>query len=65
MSVQKLLFEMSNPNRLEILQELKERSMKLSDIARSLDNHVSETSRHLQRLRELGLVQKEGEGHTD
>lgn len=45
-----------------ILQKLKGNGLKLSQLARSQDIHVSEASRHLQRLGDVGLVHRDGDG---
>ncbi|KAF5045443.1 hypothetical protein DSECCO2_481130 [anaerobic digester metagenome] len=60
--MQKLLFEMSNEDRMRILRRLEENSLNLSQLADSQDLHVSDAFRHLHRLSDAGLVQKDGEG---
>jgi predicted transcriptional regulator len=57
-----LLFELSSTERLNILLELQGKEHKLSQLSKDLDLTVSETSRHFQRLSEVGLVQKESDG---
>ncbi len=58
----KLLFELSNAERINILLEFQSRRMKLSNISRKLDLTVTETSRHLQRLGDARLVSKGADG---
>jgi len=58
----KLLFELSNEDRLNILLELKEAPMKLSHISKKLDFTVQETSRNLSRLSQACLIAKEVDG---
>ncbi len=60
--LQKLLFEISSSERMTIMYELKNRRQRLSHIAKKLDMHTPEALRHLQRLVEDKLVQKEGDG---
>jgi predicted transcriptional regulator len=55
----KLLFELSSPERLNILLELQNKKEKLSNLSRKLNLTVTETSRHLQRLSEAKLIQKD------
>jgi len=57
-----LLFELANIDRLEILMELHKDAMKLTNIAKKLDLTVQETSRHLQRLCDALLLQKQADG---
>ena len=59
----KLLFEMSSPERISIMLELKKKSLKLSHVSRKMGLTVTESSRHLQRLREAKLIQKDTEGY--
>lgn len=61
-NVSELLFEFSNPSRLDILLLLKDLSVKASQIARAVDQTIQETSRHLQRLTKAQLVVREVEG---
>lgn len=59
----KLLFELSSHERTTIMMELQKKKMKLSQISRKKDLTVTETSRHLQRLGEAKLVQKDTDGY--
>jgi predicted transcriptional regulator len=57
-----LLFELSSSERMNIMQILLQESLKLSHVSQRLGMTVTETSRHLQRLSEVQLVQKEVDG---
>ena len=57
-----LFFELSNEDRLRILLELDGKALKLTHLSRELDLTVQETSRHLSRLSEKRLIQKDVEG---
>jgi predicted transcriptional regulator len=59
----KLLFELSSPERLKLMLELQKNPRKLSQISRKMDLTATEGSRHLQRLRETKLIQKNIEGY--
>ena len=58
----KLMFELSSSERMNLLLKLQKQKMKLSHISEKLDMTVTETSRHLQRLSEAKLIQKEVDG---
>lgn len=58
----KLLFEMASSERMNIMLELKEKDLKLTQLARTLNLTATETSRHLQRLNDAKLIQKTSEG---
>ena len=58
----KLLFELSNENRLSIIVELEKGAMKLTALSRKLEFTVLETSRHLSRLSGASLVMKNVDG---
>ena len=58
----KLLFELSNEDRLRILEVLNESSTKLTPISNKLDLTVQETSRHVARMTKSGLIQKGSDG---
>ena len=60
--LQNILFELSSEERMSLMLELQKHKSKLSPISRKLDLTVAETSRHLQRLSEAGLVQKDVNG---
>jgi predicted transcriptional regulator len=57
-----LLFELSNEDRLNILQVLMTEDMRLSHISKRLDFTVQETSRNITRLSEKELVTREPDG---
>ena len=59
----KLLFEIASPERFKIMFELQKNPLKLSQISRKMDLTATEGSRHLQRLRETKLIQKNVEGY--
>ncbi len=61
-SLTDLLFELSSEERMAILRSLSEEPLKLSHVATKLDITVTETSRHLQRLGDTGLLQKDADG---
>jgi predicted transcriptional regulator len=61
-SLTDLLFELSSEERMAILGRLSEEPLKLSHIGNRLDITVTEASRHLQRLSEAGLIQKDPGG---
>ena len=58
----KLLFELSNEDRMNILTELQSSKLKLSQISKKHKIAVAEASRHLQRLKEDKLIQKNMNG---
>jgi len=58
----KLLFELSNENRLSIIVELEKGATKLTALSRKLEFTVQETSRHLSRLSGASLVMKDVDG---
>jgi predicted transcriptional regulator len=58
-----LLFELSNEDRLNILQELKKNPMKLSRISEKFDFTVPETARNMSRLTEAALILKDSDGY--
>jgi len=57
-----LLFELSSRDRLNILRQLEEEPMVVTKISKKLDLAVQETSRHLSRLRKIGLAERDQEG---
>jgi predicted transcriptional regulator len=59
----KLLFELSNEDRLRILLELKKSPMKLSRVSEKFEFTVPETARNMARLTETGLIAKDTEGN--
>jgi predicted transcriptional regulator len=58
----KLLFELSSSERMNIMLKIQKQRLKLSHISRKLDMTVTEASRHLQRLSEARLIQKDVDG---
>ncbi|MCW4013642.1 MAG: ArsR family transcriptional regulator [Candidatus Bathyarchaeota archaeon] len=57
-----LLFEFSSTERMKIMNCLMQDDLKLSQISKTLDMTVSEASRHLQRLTDLELINKNVDG---
>ncbi len=57
-----LYFELSNEDRLEILRKLERETLNVTGIARELDITTQECSRHLARLSEAMLVERNPEG---
>lgn len=57
-----LMFELANEDRLRILIRLQEKPMRLTRISNKLKLNMQETSRHLSRLSEAGLVSKDTKG---
>ena len=57
-----LLFEVSNEDRLRLLRELRDREMNVTAIARAIEVTTQEVSRHLSRLTEAGLTEKDPDG---
>jgi predicted transcriptional regulator len=58
-----LLFELSNENRYEILVFLRKKAMRISDITREVMLKTPEARRHISRLVEIGLIQRDIEGY--
>ncbi len=58
----KLVFEVSNEDRLTILRKLNEKSMNVTGLAKEMDLTTQESSRHLSRLSDIGLTRKNTEG---
>ena len=57
-----VLFEISNEDRYRILIELTELSRNVTQISKKLDLSLTETSRHLSRLGDIGLTKKSADG---
>jgi predicted transcriptional regulator len=57
-----LLFELSSVERMNMMLALRAEKMKMSHLAQRLDITVTETSRHLQRLSDAGLVARDLDG---
>lgn len=62
MKVFELLFELASSERLRIMLLVDKQELKLSHISKKLDMTVTEASRHLQRLSEARLLEKDVEG---
>ena len=60
--IERLFYELASESRLSILEELKEKNWKMSELARKLDLTTTETFRQLQRLGEASLAKKQPEG---
>ncbi len=61
-SLYDLLFEISSEERTKILLLLQKDHLRLSAIAKKEDSTVTEVSRHLQRLSDTMLIQKDADG---
>ena len=57
-----LFFELSNEDRLRIFLQLEGKALRMTHLSRELNLTVQETSRHLSRLSEKKLIQKDIEG---
>lgn len=60
-----LLFELASSDRLKIMSLVEKQELKLSHISKKLDMTVTEASRHLQRLSEAKLLEKDAEGRYE
>jgi len=58
-----LLFEMSNEYRYNILLLLREKVMRISDLTREIKFTTAEVRRHVTRLAEVGLIQRDIDGY--
>jgi len=58
-----LLFEISNEHRHGVLLLLQKRAMRITDIAKEMDLNNPEIRRHISRLRDVGLIQRDVEGY--
>jgi predicted transcriptional regulator len=58
----KVLFELSNEDRLRILSMLEKKRMRLSTLAQETSLTIQETSRHLERLTHSWLIDKNVDG---
>ena len=56
------LFEVSNEKRYEILIALREKAKRITDIAREMELKTPEARRHVSRMSEVGLIQRNVEG---
>ncbi len=59
----KLLFELSSDERMNIVNKLKKQKLKLSQISRILNIGIPETARHLQRLSQMKLIEKDSDAY--
>jgi predicted transcriptional regulator len=57
-----LLFEFSSAERMNIMQSLLKERLKLSHVSKKLNMTVTEASRHLQRLSDVHLIDKDIDG---
>ena len=57
-----ILFELSNEDRLSIIKLLNRGSLNLTDISKRLDLTTQESSRHLSRLGDVGIIVKGADG---
>lgn len=57
-----LLFEVSNEDRLSILHRLEKKATNVTGLSRELGLTTQESSRHLSRLGDVGLTQKDADG---
>jgi predicted transcriptional regulator len=62
MDPNKLMFELSHPDRVRMLNILEERSMRMTELAKNLEMNTAEVSRHLSRLSENSIVEKMADG---
>jgi predicted transcriptional regulator len=58
-----LLFEISNEDRVKILLQLRTKPLRVSNLSRELGLSIQEISRHVSRLGEAGLAQKNVDGY--
>jgi len=57
-----VLFEVSNEDRYKILLQLAEAPMNVTQLSKILDLSLTETSRHLSRIGEVGLTRRDANG---
>lgn len=60
-----LYFELSNEDRVRILHVLRENPLNITNLAKELDVTTQEVSRHVSRLTEAGLTERNSEGMFD
>jgi predicted transcriptional regulator len=58
-----LMFELSHPKRLKVLDVLKKKPMRLSETSKKLDVTTAEVARHLDRLIKANLIEKNGDNY--
>jgi predicted transcriptional regulator len=61
MESHELMFELSHPERLHILNMLQKKPMRLSQISKKLEITTAEVSRHLDRLSKAKLIDRDSE----
>lgn len=61
-SVTDLLFNLASPVRLQQLNVMKKGKVRMTELARSTDATIQETSRHLARMKECGIIDKDVDG---
>lgn len=61
-NLRKLFFELSSEDRLRILQQLNKKAMNVTGLSKKLDLTTQESSRHVSRLSDVGLAQKDSNG---
>lgn len=61
-SLGNLFFELSSEDRLRILQQLSKKAMNVTSLSKKLDLTTQESSRHVSRLSEVELTQKDSKG---
>ncbi len=59
-----LLKAVAEPERLRLIQALRERAQSVSDLAALLDNEIGNVSHHLKVLRRQGIVTSQREGKS-
>jgi predicted transcriptional regulator len=57
-----LLFNLASPVRLQQLYTMKKHAFRMTELARSTNATIQETSRHLARMMEAGLIEKDAGG---
>lgn len=62
-SICDLLFEQSSEDRWGILHLLRQEGMNVTNLAKKLDITTQESSRHISRLGEVGLTQRDSGGN--
>jgi len=60
--ISKILFELASSRRASILFEVQKQNLKMQQIAKAVDMNVTEVFRHLQRLSDARLVEKQVNG---